>query len=207
MIYGFPHRPHTQHTEQLSTQVPCRKRITGPYSWSTLSLWLFMGLRASLEGFCCRNVWEHVLSLNPNARCPMDWTYCVRQQENDRSYQGRIYTNAKQIPVTDQKNFAHVMTVTLLWCMENFIVIGRVQFKPEHDKFWSNFEFDQTIVSDMGACMRVRFPHECLHWRGSMCSYNMLSPDHLNHLFPQISQLHILVSFVWNRFIRNLIRS
>ena len=35
--------------------------------------------------------------------------------------------------------------------MQNFVVIGREHFKPEHCKIWSNFEFDRNIVSGMGA--------------------------------------------------------
>ena len=31
--------------------------------------------------------------------------------------------------------------------MQNFIVISRVHFKPEHFKFWSNFEFNQNVCS------------------------------------------------------------
>ena len=34
--------------------------------------------------------------------------------------------------------------------MQNFIVISRVHFEPEHCIFWSNFEFDQNIVSWKG---------------------------------------------------------
>ena len=108
LIPWFTGSPTGHTPSTLSSWVPCWKRITGPYSWSTLSLWLFMWLRASLEGFCCHNVWEHVHSLNPNARCLMDWTYCWWQQENDRSVQGRIYTNAEQAPVTDHKEILHM---------------------------------------------------------------------------------------------------
>ena len=50
-----------------------------------------------------------------------------------------------------QRNFAHVTTVTLSWRVQNFVVIGRVNFKPEHCKFWSNFEFDRNIISGTGA--------------------------------------------------------
>ena len=41
-----------------------------------------------------------------------------------------------------QQNFAHVTTVTLLWRVQNIVVIGTVHIKPEHCKFWSNFEFE-----------------------------------------------------------------
>ena len=50
-----------------------------------------------------------------------------------------------------QLNSACVTTVALLWCVQNFIVISRVHLKPEHFKFWSNFEFDRNIVSGTGA--------------------------------------------------------
>ena len=50
-----------------------------------------------------------------------------------------------------QQHFADIRTVTLLWCVQNFIVISRLHLKLEHFKFWSNFKFDQSIVSGMGA--------------------------------------------------------
>ena len=50
-----------------------------------------------------------------------------------------------------QRNFAHVTTVTLSWRVQNFVVVGRVHFKLEHCKIWSNFEFDRNIVSGTGA--------------------------------------------------------
>ena len=37
------------------------------------------------------------------------------------------------------------------WCVQNLVVIGRVYFKAEDLKFWSNFEFDRNIVSGTGA--------------------------------------------------------
>ena len=40
--------------------------------------------------------------------------------------------------------------VTLSWHVQNFVVISREHFNPEHFKFWSNFEFDHNIVSGMG---------------------------------------------------------
>ena len=65
-----------------------------------------------------------------------------------------------------QRNFAHVTTVTLSWHVQNFVVISRVHFKPEHCKFWSNFEFDRNIVSGTGACW---------HWSGSSLVHVMAS--------------------------------
>ena len=50
-----------------------------------------------------------------------------------------------------QRNFAHNTTVTLSWCVKNFILIGIVHFTPEHYIFWSNFEFNRNIVSGTGA--------------------------------------------------------
>ena len=47
------------------------------------------------------------------------------------------------------------MTVTLLWHVQNFVVIGRVHFTPEYYKFWSNFEFHQIIISGTGARSEV----------------------------------------------------
>ena len=49
-----------------------------------------------------------------------------------------------------QRNFAHVTTVTLLWCVQNFIVVRWAYFKPEHGKFCSDFEFDWNIVRGTG---------------------------------------------------------
>ena len=50
-----------------------------------------------------------------------------------------------------QRNFAHATTVTLSWHVQKFVVISRIHFKPGHYKFWSNFEFDWSIVSGTGA--------------------------------------------------------
>ena len=41
--------------------------------------------------------------------------------------------------------------MTLSWRVQNFVVVGRIHFKLEHCKFWSNFEFDRNIVSGTGA--------------------------------------------------------
>ena len=49
-----------------------------------------------------------------------------------------------------QLNFAHVTKVTLLWRVQNFVVMGGVHFKPEHFKYWSNFEFDRNVVNGTG---------------------------------------------------------
>ena len=48
-----------------------------------------------------------------------------------------------------QQNFAHIMTVTLSWPVQNFIVIGWIYFNPEHSKFWLNFEFDRNPISGL----------------------------------------------------------
>ena len=50
-----------------------------------------------------------------------------------------------------QRNFAHVTTVTLLWHVQNFVVIIWACFKSEHYKFRWNFEFDRNIINGMGA--------------------------------------------------------
>ena len=34
------------------------------------------------------------------------------------------------------RKFAHVTTVTLSWQVQDFVVIGRVHYKPEHGKLW-----------------------------------------------------------------------
>ena len=60
-----------------------------------------------------------------------------------------------------QRNFAHITTVSLSWCVHNFIVLGKVNFKPEHGKFWSNFELDRNIGS--GTSTRQP-PRPSWHW-------------------------------------------
>ena len=47
-----------------------------------------------------------------------------------------------------QRNFSHITTVTLSWRVQNFVVIGRLNFKPVHGKCWPNF--DRNIVSGTG---------------------------------------------------------
>ena len=60
------------------------------------------------------------------------------------------------------QNFAHITTVTVSWRVQNFVVIGRGQFKPEHFIFWYNFEFDRNAVSGTGAWSGVcRSELEC----------------------------------------------
>ena len=50
---------------------------------------------------------------------------------------------------------------TLSWRVQNFVVIDWEYFKPEHLKFWLNFEFNQNSVSGMG----TRQPFEIhVHW-------------------------------------------
>ena len=50
----------------------------------------------------------------------------------------------------------------LSWRVQNFVVIGKVYFKPGHFKFWSNFEFDRNIVSGTGA--RSLDVRNCMHF-------------------------------------------
>ena len=58
-----------------------------------------------------------------------------------------------------QWNFVHNRTVTLLWIVQNFVVIGWSHFKPQHSKFWSNFEFDWN--TDSGTCARSVILYGC----------------------------------------------
>ena len=46
-----------------------------------------------------------------------------------------------------QRNLAHITTVALLWCVQDFVAIGWAHFKPEHSKLWLNFEFDGNLIS------------------------------------------------------------
>ena len=55
-----------------------------------------------------------------------------------------------------QLHFAHVTTVTLSWRVQNFVVIGLIDFKPQHCNFWSNYEFDRNSVSGTGAWSLAR---------------------------------------------------
>ena len=41
--------------------------------------------------------------------------------------------------------------MTLSWHVQNFVVIGRVRFKPELCKIWLNFKFDRNTISGTGA--------------------------------------------------------
>ena len=50
-----------------------------------------------------------------------------------------------------QRYFAHVTKVTLLWRVQNIVVIGRVYFTLECFEFSSNFEFDRNMLSRTGA--------------------------------------------------------
>ena len=50
-----------------------------------------------------------------------------------------------------QQKFAHIITVALLYHVQNIVVIGWVHFTPEHYKFWSYFKFIQNNVSGTDA--------------------------------------------------------
>ena len=57
-----------------------------------------------------------------------------------------------------QRNFAPVMTVTVLWGAHNLLVIGwAAHLKPEHSKYWSNFKLAQSSVSGTGAWSAIVF--------------------------------------------------
>ena len=48
------------------------------------------------------------------------------------------------------------------WPVQNFVVISRAHFKPDHDKFWANFECDRNIIIGTGA--RWRYDASWTHW-------------------------------------------
>ena len=50
---------------------------------------------------------------------------------------------------TNHNDILH--TSWLWWHVQNIIVIGWAYFKLEHSKLWSNFEFDQNVVSGTAA--------------------------------------------------------
>ena len=57
--------------------------------------------------------------------------------------------------------FKYAQLITTKFCTwQNFVVLGRVYFKPEHFKFWYNFEFDLDIVSGMGARIERVLRHQ-----------------------------------------------
>ena len=76
----------------------------------------------------------------------------------------------------DHNEILHVMTVLLLCPVQNFVVIGRVCFKLEHCKFWSNFKFDRNIDNGTGT-------------KSSMSSCCLSSFQSYLSCF-QVSQLH-----------------
>ena len=106
-----------------------------------------------------------------------------------------------------QRNFAHVMTVTLSWRVQNFILIGQVHFKPEHWRFWSSFEFDRNIASGTGARTVMLGPavgsrcHMLTHWgRDKMAS---ISQTTLSNAFSWMEMLKFRFKFHWlNLFLR-----
>ena len=54
-----------------------------------------------------------------------------------------------------QWNFAHVTTCAkLLWCVQNFVVIGREHFKQEHWKFWLNVLLVAQAPASSNICMQ-----------------------------------------------------
>ena len=52
-----------------------------------------------------------------------------------------------------QRYFAHVMTVTLSWRVQNIVVIGHVYFTLECFEFSSNFEFNRNMLSLVLSCL------------------------------------------------------
>ena len=75
---------------------------------------------------------------------------------NDISIEFKIYWNfcnslLYSLFIRSQWSFAHLITVTLSWRVQNFVVIDWVHFKPEQCEFGSNFEFDRSTVSRTGA--------------------------------------------------------
>ena len=62
------------------------------------------------------------------------------------------------------RNFVHITTVILSWHVQNFVVLGWAHCKPEHCKFWLNFEFDQNTISEMGARLAASDSNETPPW-------------------------------------------
>ena len=89
-----------------------------------------------------------------------------------------------------QRNSVHVRTVTLSWRGPNFVVIGSVHFKPEHCKFWSNFEFNRNIVSVTGAC--VPYVEEVTE-TGKNFS-NKFKPTSRFHIIPRHSDYNLFAT-------------
>ena len=87
--------------------------------------------------------------LLPTGMSPGGWP------TNDISTEFKIQWNLLSFSWA-HRNFAHVTTVTLSWCVQNFVVIGWALFETKHCKFWSNFEFDRNIVSETGAWQSLK---------------------------------------------------
>ena len=68
-----------------------------------------------------------------------------------------FWSNSKFNQHLECSSLKHVQLITMTFCTchDNYVckisLIGRVHFKPEHIKFWSNFKFDRNIVSGTGA--------------------------------------------------------
>ena len=133
------------------------------------------------------------------ARCkqytwrPSHWWYF------DRIWNSMKFCNAlvHNIFGRSQRNFAHVVTVTLSWHVQNLVVIGWSYFEWEHSKIWSNFKFDRNLVSGMGAELRMmRLWWYYVHFSGNSydftfyslapgrctCNYKSADPDLRHHM-------------------------
>ena len=67
--------------------------------------------------------------------------------------------------------------------VQNFFVIGRVHFKPEHCKFWSNFEFDRNIVSGTGAWAHKGFMSSLSKSCDKNCCWYLTKDDQIRTQF------------------------
>ena len=101
-----------------------------------------------------------------------------------------------------QRNFAHITTVTLSWCVQNFFVIGSAYFKLEHSKFVSYYEFDRNTISGTGAwhdlLVRGYFHHLPWIWNGVWLNrINSMTPGQCVQLFAY--SIFKCIHWMWNR--------
>ena len=141
----------------------------GPQNNSTRLHCIEYSNKHSWSGYA---TWWPLLGL-PSCRPPHKW-YFDQIQNLTRIGSALVWNMLNW----SQRNFAHITTVTLSWHVQNFVVISKVHFKPEHCKIWSNFEFNQNIVS--GICARypiISIKSIQCYWKLVTCRWNLLEPD------------------------------
>ena len=126
--------------------------ITGKYK-SAAELWChewinMPGRRDCLYTFCIYSIpyllktgWFKVPGAHP--------FNVIFFRSNSKLHQNSQCSDLKYGQLIATKFFAHITTVLLSWCVQNFGVIGWIF--DEHYKISLNFEFDRNIISWTGA--------------------------------------------------------